>query len=239
MKREEFDIYFKGIGKKSADEYIKLIAEKFSPQTLGLATSFQWEDQVLTWLLSKSGFTFQYFTIDTGRLPQETYEIWEQTERFFNITIEPLIPSVEDVKELFTSQGVNGFYASLEDRKRCCSVRKVIPLSRKLNELDGWFTGLRRGQALSRSTISQAVWDENYDIAKFNLLTHWNLDQVQEFVKENKIPLHPLYEKGFTSIGCAPCTRAVKAGDDIRAGRWWWEEPEKKECGLHSVKEDK
>lgn len=211
---------------KSLDEYDNRIA---------LASSMSAEDQVITDMLCKTGRRVRIFTLDTGRLPDETYEVIDATNRKYNIHIEIVFPDRAEVERLVNSEGPNLFYGSIEGRKKCCNVRKVLPLKRKLAELDGWITGLRREQSVTRQTLEKVEWDYANDIMKINPLADWSQEQVWDYIRENGVPYNKLHDKGYPSIGCGPCTRAVESGQDIRAGRWWWEQPEHKECGLHVV----
>jgi phosphoadenosine phosphosulfate reductase len=174
------------------------------------------------------------FTLDTGRLNPETYELIDEVRRKYGIEVEILFPKADAVEAMVRERGVNLFYDSLENRKLCCQVRKVEPLNRKLAELDGWITGLRRTQAVTRGLLAKVELDAGHDgIAKVNPLADWTTAQVFEYLAANGVPRNRLHDQGYPSIGCAPCTRAVKPGEDERAGRWWWEAPATKECGLH------
>ncbi len=201
---------------------------------VALASSFGTEDQVLTDMLAKAAPRLHVFTLDTGRLPQETYDLIDATRKKYGIEIEVLFPERADVEEL-VRRGVNLFYESVENRKACCHVRKVVPLRRKLATLDAWITGLRKEQAVTRHEIAPAEWDEANGLFKINPLADWSADQVWDYIKLHNVPYNALHDQGYPSIGCAPCTRAVLPGQDLRAGRWWWELPEHKECGLHVV----
>jgi phosphoadenosine phosphosulfate reductase len=174
------------------------------------------------------------FTLDTGRLNPETYELIDEVQAKYKISVEVMFPRAEDVEAMVRERGVNLFYRSIDDRKRCCGVRKVEPLKRALKDLDGWITGLRKSQSVTRGKLSKVESDPAHDgIAKVNPLCEWSTAQVFEYMKANGVPANRLHDQGYPSIGCAPCTRAVKPGEDERAGRWWWEDPTLKECGLH------
>jgi phosphoadenosine phosphosulfate reductase len=197
------------------------------------ATSLGAEDQVLTHFLCEVASDIRVFTLDTGRLFPESYELIEKTEARYARRVEVFAPQTEEVESMIAEHGINLFYKSVENRKLCCSIRKIHPLMRALRGVDAWICGLRRDQALTRQSVHVVEWDEQFGIVKINPLWNWSEPQVWEFIKKNKIPYNPLHDKGFLSIGCSCCTRAVAAGEDVRAGRWWWEQPEHKECGLH------
>jgi len=174
------------------------------------------------------------FVLDTGRLNPETYELIDEVQAKYKMRIEVLSPDAAAVEKMVAQKGINLFYRSLENRKECCGVRKVEPLNRMLKTLDGWITGLRRTQAVTRGKLSKVEIDFQHDkIVKVNPLADWTTAQVFEYLQANRVPTNKLHSMGYPSIGCAPCTRAVKPGEDERAGRWWWENPESKECGLH------
>jgi len=216
----------------SAEELLNLITERFGDR-FALATSFGAEDQVLTDMLCKIENQPSIFTLDTGRLPEETYEVMQATREKYGIRIEVLFPDYKEVEEMIISCGPNLFRASVEARKLCCRVRKIEPLKRKLSRLDAWICGLRAEQSVTRTDLQRIEFDENFDLIKISPLADWTTEQVWDYIRKNKVPYNKLHDKGYPSIGCAPCTRAVRAGEDIRAGRWWWERPEHKECGLH------
>jgi adenylyl-sulfate kinase len=196
-----------------------------------IATSFQKEGMVIVDLASRITSGVRVFTIDTGRLPDETHRIMETVRQRYGIQVEIVFPDRDQVENLVTLHGPNLFYSSVQGRERCCEVRKVRPLERKLATLKAWASGLRREQSATRSHTPKA--ERNSDLVKLNPLADWTSTQVEEYIRRNHVPLHPLYERGYTSIGCAPCTRAVEPGEDERAGRWWWELDAKKECGIH------
>ena len=196
-------------------------------------TSFSIEDQVVTDLLVRNEINCSFVTIDTGRLPEATYKIFDETEKFFDIKITSLYPDQEKLSEITNRYGVNLFYDSVENRKLCCETRKIIPLKKHLKNFDIWITGIRSGQSITRNEIDQLEDDIFFGIKKLNPLTDWNLDAVWNYIRQNNIPYSTLYKQGYTSIGCEPCTRKPTNVDDIRSGRWWWENPQTKECGLH------
>jgi phosphoadenosine phosphosulfate reductase len=214
------------------------VAAEFG-ERIAFATSFGDEDQVITHLLCQLDKPVRIFTLDTGRLPQETYNTMERTRKHYNITIEVLVPDTQQLEKLLGEHGPNLFYESVELRKLCCNVRKVEPLRRKLATLEAWICGLRREQAITRTDLERIEWDAANGLVKINPLADWTNQQVWQFIRDNHIPYNILHDRGYPSIGCAPCTRAIKDGEDIRAGRWWWEHPATKECGLHPKREEK
>ena len=163
----------------------------------------------------------------------ETYKVLDETNLKYGVKIEVFFPKFEEVENLYKIQGVNGHFESIDKRKNCCNIRKIEPLKRALKGVDIWITGLRASQSITRETMPIVEWDENFKVVKLNPLINWSEDDVWNYIKENKVPYNKLHDNGFPSIGCEPCTRAIKQGEDIRAGRWWWENPEHKECGLH------
>ena len=174
------------------------------------------------------------FTLDTGRLPEETYEVMDQIRRKYELDIVSYFPDKTAVEKMEREKGFYSFRESIANRKECCGIRKVEPLNRALGTLDAWVTGLRREQAVTRAALPKVETDTAHgNIAKLNPLAEWTTAQVWDHIRKNGVPYNGLHDKNYPSIGCAPCTRAVKPGEDIRAGRWWWETPEQKECGLH------
>ena len=219
---------------KSTEEIIKWALDNFSPK-IALASSFQCEESVLIDMIYKiKGNKFRVFTLDTGRLNEETYEVMEQIREKYGISIESQFPDREAVEKLEHEKGLYSFRQSIENRKECCAIRKVVPLNRMLSQLDAWMTGLRKAQAVTRTDTPKVEVDiPKKGLVKINPLIEWTNEQVWDYIKKNKVPYNKLHDLGYPSIGCSPCTRAIKAGEDIRAGRWWWENPEQKECGLH------
>lgn len=197
------------------------------------ASSFGAEDQVITHMLREIAPKPEVFTLDTGRLPPETYEVIEATRKRYGIEIELLFPDRDELERLIGQHGPNLFYESVELRKMCCYVRKVEPLKRKLAGLAAWICGLRKEQSVTREELQRVEWDDANGLIKINPLADWTTEQVWAYIRENNVPYNKLHDKGYPSIGCQPCTRAVESGADIRSGRWWWEAPEHKECGLH------
>ena len=200
-------------------------------------TSFGLEDQALTHAIFRAGLDIhiELVTLDTGRLFPETYDLWAQTEDRYGRRINAVSPGRSDLEALVARQGINGFRHSVEARKACCDVRKVEPLGRALAGAATWITGLRAEQSAFRAAVPLAAQDNGYGLIKVNPLADWNRQDLVQYVADNAIPYNALHDQGFPSIGCAPCTRAVRLGEPERAGRWWWEQESKKECGLHLV----
>ena len=217
-----------------AEELIAWAIERFSPR-LSISTAFQTDGAVLLHMAYEIDPGIRLFSVDTGRLPQETYDLIEQMrDRYPNLQLDLLSPDAETIAAMVGRHGPNLFYRSVENRLLCCQVRKVQPLQRHLAGLDAWITGLRRDQWATRSDIRKVEIDHDHGaIVKLNPLADWTEDEVWDYVREHDLPYNALYDKGFTSIGCAPCTRPTKAGEDLRAGRWWWETNAPKECGIH------
>lgn len=218
---------------KTAEEILKWSLEKYHDKT-ALASSFGAEDVVLIDMLVKINSKARIFTLDTGRLPQETYDVIDKIKEKYKINIEVYFPDTGSVKKMVNEYGFNLFYKNIKLRQLCCKVRKIEPLNRALKNLNAWICGLRREQSVTRTEIKKVEIDRAHNsIIKINPLTDWTEKQVWDYIKENNVPYNKLHDEGYPSIGCAPCTRAIKPGEDVRAGRWWWESPEKKECGLH------
>lgn len=218
---------------QSAQEVLKCGIQEFFPR-IGLASSFGAEDVVLVDMIVKINPKVPIFTLDTGRLNEETYEVMDRIREKYGISIKSYFPNFEQVQQLEREKGFYSFRKSIENRKECCGIRKVEPLNRALAELDAWITGLRRAQAVTRTAIPKVEVDTAHgNMIKLNPLADWSEEQVWDYIKANQVPYNKLHDMNYPSIGCAPCTRAVKPGEDIRAGRWWWETPEQKECGLH------
>lgn len=197
------------------------------------STSLGVEDQVVLDLIVQSGLPIEVFTLDTGRLHPETYELLARTEAFYRKRIQVYFPEQQAVEAFVRINGINGFYESRSQRQSCCEIRKLEPLRRALAGKTAWITGLRRGQSAGRSEVTGLAFDEQWGLLKANPLVSWTEDDVWSYARSHALPTNLLHEQGYPSIGCAPCTRAVAPGEDIRAGRWWWENDEKKECGLH------
>lgn len=203
---------------------------------IALSSSFSIEDQVLTDMICKIDPSTRIFTLDTGRLFPETYTLIEETKQKYNIDIEIFFPNYTDVENMVNQYGINLFYKSVECRKLCCNVRKIEPLKRAFTGLKVWICGLRQEQSITRYGLKPIEWDGNNNLIKISPLAVWTEQDVWKYIRQNNVPYNKLHDHGFPSIGCQPCTRAIKAGEDIRAGRWWWETPENKECGLHKRK---
>ncbi len=216
------------------DEFLGFVWNHFGDK-IALASSLSAEDQVITHILCGITKKPRIFTLDTGRLPQKTYDVIEATYKKYGLRIKMLFPDAKSVEEMINNDGPNLFYDSIEARKKCCFVRKVAPLRQELSTLDAWVTGLRRDQAATRSDVERIEWDEANGLVKINPLADWSNDNVWKFIRDNNVPYNLLHDDGYPSIGCEPCTRGVAEGEDIRSGRWWWEKPEQKECGLHVV----
>lgn len=217
----------------NAEQTLRYIYDRFQDKVT-FATSLGEEDQVITHMLAKVAPDMRLFTLDTGRLYQESYTLLEKTQKRYPLNIEIYFPEQNEVETMVNKKGINLFYNSIENRKLCCGIRKIKPLKRALKDVDAWIVGLRREQSVTRSDMRKVEWDEGNQKIKFNPLIDWSYDQLKNYIKSNQVDVNPLHEHGFVSIGCAPCTRAIKPGEDIRAGRWWWESPEQKECGLHN-----
>ncbi len=201
----------------------------------GLASSFGMEDMVLIDMIAKLNGPITIFTLDTGRLHEETYELMDRVRSKYGLEIKTYFPDSYKVENLVRGKGFFSFRESVDNRKECCYIRKVEPLNRALGELKAWITGLRRSQGITRTDIPKVLEDaDNPPLIKINPLAEWSEEQVMNYIIENNVPINILHKKNYPSIGCAPCTRPVEQGEDIRAGRWWWENPEHKECGLHN-----
>jgi phosphoadenosine phosphosulfate reductase len=199
---------------------------------MAFSTSFGQEDQVISDVIFKNNYPIKIFTLDTGRLFEETYKVFSDTQQKYGKKISTYFPDTDAVEKLVSEKGPYSFYESVENRKECCTIRKVKPLQKALKGVDLWITGLRASQSTARNEIKLFGYDNAFGLPKFNPLAHWDLSTVEKYLEKNQVPQNLLHKSGFVSIGCAPCTRAVKEGEDIRSGRWWWEET-KKECGLH------
>lgn len=207
--------------------------KEYSPH-IALASSFGAEDVALIDMLVKIDPKVTVFTLDTGRLNEETYEVMDQIRQKYKISIQSYFPDFKKVEKLERAKGFYSFRESVENRKECCGIRKVEPLKRALLGLSAWITGLRREQSVTRVQVEKIEIDEAHPgLYKINPLADWRTEQVWDHIRKNRVPYNRLHDQGYPSIGCAPCTRAVKPGEDVRAGRWWWENPEHKECGLH------
>jgi len=218
---------------KTPQDTLKWALDTLHPR-VAKASSFGAEDSVIIDMMVKINPKARFFTLDTGRLNPETYTIMDDLSKKYNIKFEVMFPDANEVEEMVTAKGINLFYDSVENRHLCCGIRKVHPLRKMLANLDGWITGIRHDQTSIRKNSSMLEFDEKYNgIVKINPLIDWTWDQVWDYIKKNNVPYHKLLDKEYPSIGCEPCTRAIKPGEDLRAGRWWWESNEHKECGLH------
>ncbi|MDA3879944.1 MAG: phosphoadenylyl-sulfate reductase [Prolixibacteraceae bacterium] len=218
---------------KSIVESIAQLCEMY-PGNVVFTTSFGFEDQVVTDIICSNNLPVEIVTLDTGRLFEETYKVFNRTIEKYKINIKTYHPSGQAVGKLLEEKGPFSFYKSVENRKGCCFIRKVEPLKKALSGKIVWITGLRSEQSENRQTLAPIEWDNGFEIFKYNPLHDWTLDKVKQHIKDNHVPYNVLHDRGFVSIGCAPCTRAINPGDDFRAGRWWWEDNSKKECGLHT-----
>jgi phosphoadenosine phosphosulfate reductase len=216
----------------SIEETLAFLAKEY-PNQVVFSTSFGQEDQVITDFIGQNQLPITVFTLDTGRLFQETYDVFHKTVKKYKTEIKTYFPDTFAVETLLNQKGPNSFYDSVENRKECCFIRKVAPLTKALKGNAIWITGLRAEQSENRSDLNFFEYDAHFDIIKFNPLLKWTLQEVEEYLEKNNVLQNTLHKKGFVSIGCAPCTRAILPGEDIRAGRWSWESSHK-ECGLHS-----
>ena len=217
---------------ETLEEKLKFLNDEIEEKIV-FSTSFGFEDQVISHaILSQKLENIEVFTLDTGRVFNETYTTWYKTELKYQTKIKPFYPPTTELESFIEENGINPFYDSVELRKQCCSIRKVIPLNRALDGTSVWITGLRAEQSNNRHDMQGIEFDEDKQLYKFNPLIDFTTEDCFHYLKENRVPYNPLHDQGFISIGCAPCTRAIKEGEDFRAGRWWWENGNK-ECGLH------
>ncbi len=231
-KVKELNIKFKNSTPQQIIEYFQ---ERYKGE-IALSTSLSMEDQILTKIVCDIDKDIKIFTLDTGRLFPETYDLIDKTSKHFDKNITIFFPNNCAVEKMVEDHSVNLFYGSVENRKMCCSVRKIEPLKRAFNGLKVWICGLRQEQSITRYGLNPVEIDAQNGLIKISPLYNWSLQDVKNYITENSIPYNPLFEQGFSSIGCQPCTRAVKDGEDERSGRWWWESPDTKECGLHKSK---
>jgi phosphoadenosine phosphosulfate reductase len=219
---------------KTPQEVLKWSLDNLHPK-IAMASSFGAEDVVVIDMMMKINPKARIFTLDTGRLNQETYDVMDEIRKKYNVNIEVMFPDQNEVEQMVRVNGLNLFYHSVGNRKLCCGIRKVHPLNRILSTLDGWITGLRADQTEVRLNANKIEFDEQHNgIIKVNPIIEWTWDQTWDYIKKNNIPYNKLHDNGFPSIGCEPCTRAIKSGEPLRAGRWWWESDSQKECGLHA-----
>lgn len=222
------------LGGMSLIEGLEFVSKNFQGKVV-FSSSFGQEDQVITDAIFINDLPIEIFTLDTGRLFPETYELMDKTKNRYKKSFKTYFPNSIDIEEFVEKKGFNSFYESVENRKACCNIRKIVPLQRALKGAEVWITGLRAEQSANRADMP--IWenDEANNVYKFNPLLKWTLEEVEAYLKEHNVPQNSLHSKGFVSIGCQPCTRAISKGEDPRAGRWWWEVSQK-ECGLHAVK---
>jgi phosphoadenosine phosphosulfate reductase len=218
---------------KTEVEALRLLSELF-PGQVAFSSSLGYEDQVITDMILANGIDIRIFTLDTGRMFPESYTTLQKTNNRYDTKLEVFFPQSAGVEKLLTEKGPLSFYESVENRKECCFIRKVEPLNRALKGVKVWVTGIRAEQSNNRTGMQAIEWDGGHELFKYNPLLAWSFDEVKQYVKAHNVPYNPLHDKGFVSIGCAPCTRAILEGEDFRAGRWWWEDESKKECGLHA-----
>jgi len=219
---------------KTPQEVLRWALDNLHPR-IAVASSFGAEDVAIIDMISNINPKARVFTLDTGRLNQETYDVMDEIRSRYNMNIEVMFPDPDEVEQMVRVNGMNLFYHSVGNRKLCCGIRKVHPLNRMLSTLDGWITGLRADQTEVRSNSNKIEIDSQHnDIIKVNPILEWSWEQTWDYIKKNNIPYNKLHGKGFPSIGCEPCTRAIKPGEPLRAGRWWWESDTEKECGLHA-----
>ncbi|RRB06493.1 phosphoadenylyl-sulfate reductase [Larkinella rosea] len=218
---------------KTEVESLRTLAELFPGQVV-FSSSFGYEDQVITDMILANNIPIRIFSLDTGRMFGETYQVWQKTNSRYDTRIEAHYPKTAAVEKMLNEKGPFSFYESIENRKECCFIRKVEPLNRALAGNKIWVTGIRAEQSQNRQTMTQLEADEVHNLVKFHPLMSWTFGEVKDYVRKNNVPYNPLHDRGFVSIGCQPCTRAIQEGEDFRAGRWWWEDNSKKECGLHA-----
>lgn len=219
---------------RPAESVLAWAVDRFRPR-IAVSSAFGPEGVVLIDMLSKLGTKVRVFTLDTGRLPQETYVLMDRVRQKYGLEIEVFFPEAAAVEGMVRAKGVNLFLNSIEDRRQCCAIRKVAPLKRALAGLEAWIVGLRREQSVTRNGAKKVSIDTDHDgIVKISPLVDWTHDQVWDYIREHRVPYNALHDQGYPSVGCDCCSRALKSGEDVRAGRWWWENPEHKECGLHA-----
>lgn len=223
----------KAIKDLSPESVLETVISMFADKVV-FSTSFGWEDQAISHMIFSKNLPIKVFTLDTGRMFPETYYVWNRTLETYAKPIATYFADKDAVQNLLFLKGPSSFYESVENRKECCYIRKVEPLNRALLGQKVWITGIRADQSANRENMDWVEWDEAHQVVKIHPLFYWSLDEVKSYIKEHNIPYNPLHDKGFPSIGCQPCTRAVREGEDFRAGRWWWEDSSKKECGLHA-----
>ena len=221
------------VNEKSLEETLGFVASKYAGKIV-FTSSFGYEDQVITDMIFRNNLDIEVITLDTGRMFEETYKVYNKTLDKYGKSIKVYFPEADDVEKLLNEKGPISFYNSIENRKECCHIRKVKPLQIALDKKECWITGLRADQSSGRGTLEHFVYDPGFKLVKYNPLLNWSLVDVKAYIKEHNVPYNSLHDRGFVSIGCEPCTRAIQPGDDFRAGRWWWENNTGKECGLHT-----
>jgi phosphoadenosine phosphosulfate reductase len=230
--QHQIDAWNKQFEHGTPEDLLRYFLKEFKGK-IALSSSMSIEDQLLTEMVVNIDPDARIFTLDTGRLFPETYDLIDRTSKKYKKNIEVYFPESKEVEEMVREKGINLFYSSIENRKYCCDIRKLRPLARAMKSLEVWITGLRHEQSVTRTDMKMVEWDENNNLIKLNPLINWTEDEVWHRIKERNIPYNPLHKKGYISIGCQPCTRAILPGEDPRAGRWWWENPDTRECGLH------
>lgn len=232
------DALIASVNEKTSEVMVLLLqaSKELGASNITFANSFGAEDMVLTDIILKSKTGIEIFSLDTGRLPVETYDLMGETEKHYNVKLKVYFPKLEAVEHYVQTHGINAFYESVELRKACCHMRKVEPLQRALSGKKAWITGMRAAQAVTRASLPVREFDAGNQLEKFNPLSSWSEQEVWAYIRMHNVPYNKLHDQFYPSIGCAPCTRAVAMGEDIRAGRWWWEDPTSKECGLHVKK---
>lgn len=231
---DKLNDYREQLREKDPEQTIHWALNEFGIDRIVLASSFSIEDQVLTCIMAGVDDSARIFTLDTGRHFQKTYDVMQRTMEKYGFRYEVCSPDAGEIAAMVSEDGPNLFFKSVELRKKCCEIRKVRPLRKVLSTVDAWICGLRRDQSVTRKTLEKIEWDETFGIYKINPLYDWSENMVLSYIRENDVPCNALYDDGYRSIGCEPCTRPVGKDDDIRSGRWWWESPDHKECGIHA-----
>ncbi len=237
MKDDDINRFRDAVKGKGPENILECFLNEFGDDII-LSSSLGAEDQVLTDMLLKIDANAKILTLDTGRLPQETYDLIDSNMKRYQMKFQIMFPETAEVEAMEREYGTNLFYESIDKRKQCCGLRKIKPLKRALVGKKAWITGIRREQSITRTGVEIVEWDDAFGLLKINPLADWSEEQVWDYIKKNEIPYNKLHDRNYPSIGCAPCTRPIKTGEDVRAGRWWWEIPGHKECGLH-VKDGK
>jgi len=233
--KSEIPILSKKIEGLTIEQSVPLLADIFKGYAT-FSSSFSLEDQVIAHVILHNKLPVDIFTLDTGRIFPETYSVWNNTNERYQTHIKAYTPDFNQLEGYLNKKGPNAFYESVENRKECCHIRKVEPLKRALAGKKLWITGLRAEHSAARQNLEMLEWDETHQLIKFHPILHWTTEEVRQFIDKYNVPYNTLQDKGFVSIGCLPCTRAIRPGEDFRAGRWWWEDDSKKECGLHEHK---